>query len=192
MRTLYFVGFTAVAVVSAGVVQVGCSSSSPAPAAVVDSGVDTGTVACTPTPGNLNVATTDFGNAEWACTQMTCATDLAACAADCTCNNALLQAVGCSGEAGAMPSYAETVACFTPALTALAADPNVPMTLESCLIQAGSKCAGFPVDGGGDSGHADGGSEAGTSEAGPSEAGAEEAGPTEAGSADGGPEAQAP
>jgi hypothetical protein len=122
---------------------------------------------------DASVATTNFGNPEWACTQQQCP-DLAKCAADCDCNNALLTALACTVDAGgATPTYAETLACFTPALTLIAGDTNVPMALAGCLVSAGSTCAGF--DAGSDASTEAGSSEAGTSEAG-SEAGSSEAG----------------
>jgi hypothetical protein len=126
---------------------------------------------------DASVATTNFGNPEWACTQLQCP-DLAKCAADCDCNNALLTALACTVDAGgATPTYAETLACFTPALTLIAGDTNVPMALAGCLVGAGSTCAGF-----------DAGSDAST-EAGSTDAGATDAGTTDAGSDAGSPEA---
>jgi hypothetical protein len=167
--SLYLIGFAAASIVGAGVIEIGCSSSSStAPSGGPDAAVDSGggedggeeaAVPCTPL-SDASVATTNFGSTTWACTQMKCATDLQACAADCACNNALLTALSCTAEAGATPTQAETFACFTPALSV----PSAPMDLSACLISAGQSCAGFVVDGGTDGAAAtDGGSDAGAS-----------------------------
>jgi hypothetical protein len=140
---------------------------------------------CTPV-ADASVATTNFGNAAWACTQQLCPA-LAQCAADCDCNNAVLLALACTADAGgAMPTFAQTAACFGDALSVISADPNVPSTLGACLEGAGVTCAGF--DAGTDAAAEAGHSEAGTSDAGP-EAGTSEAGTSEAGSEAGTPEA---
>jgi hypothetical protein len=155
--SLYLIGFAAASIVGAGVIEIGCSSSSSTappggPDAAADSGGEDGgeeaaVVPCTPL-SDASVATTNFGSTTWACTQMKCATDLQACAADCACNNALLTALACTADAGAMATMAQTFACFTPALSV----PSAPMDLSACLISASQSCAGFVIDGGTDGG----------------------------------------
>jgi hypothetical protein len=182
MRTsLILVGFAAVALVGVGAVQVGCSSSSPAPTTTTPP-AEAGPT-CTAL-SDASVATTNFGSSEWTCTQKTCP-DLAMCAADCTCNNAILTFLGCTVDAGgAMPTQAETLGCFSNAVSTIEGDTNISSSfatgLLGCLEGAGMTCAGFT-----DAAPAEAGNtEAGSTEAG-TEAGSTEAG-TEAGSAEAG------
>jgi hypothetical protein len=176
----------------AGAVAVACSSSSSSSSPAGDdasadapSSEDAGgaeAAACV--ANSMSVATLD-GGATWGCIQAACdSMGLSACAADCVCNNAILSALACVQTMGA----ANTMSCFTTALTAAESDTAV-QGLLSCLEAKSASCGGPAIDGGeaGTTSH-DGG-EAGTSEAGTSEGGGEEAGPSEAGTEAGTPDA---
>jgi hypothetical protein len=145
--SLYLVGFAVASLVGTGIVEIGCSSSSsPAtttPEASTDSGgdedVDAGTTPCTPAP--VNAATFDAGNATWSCLQTACATTLAACGADCPCNDAILAALLCQADGGS------TTLCFTPAYEV----DNAGSAVIACLQTKTAGC-GLSLDGGGDGG----------------------------------------
>jgi len=140
--SLYLIGFAAASIVGAGVVQVGCSSSSTpattpvadaetpaadAPGTVEDSGTEAA-AACVPM--STNSETFDSGSSTWAALQAACKTSLTACAANCDCNNAILQALVCSEADAAL-----AMGCFTTALGAIAtSDPTDESAVGQCLI----------------------------------------------------------
>jgi hypothetical protein len=155
--SLYLIGFAAASIVAAGVVEVGCSSSSTpatppvadaetpatdAPAAATDSSTPAEAAACVPM--STNSETFDSGSSTWAALQTACATSLTACAANCECNNAILQALVCSQADAALAT-----GCFTTALTAIAtSDPTDESAVGACLIAN----TGMSPEGGADSG----------------------------------------
>ncbi len=158
--SLYLIGFAAASMVGAGVAEVGCSSSSSTPAASEDSGTpaadtgtpppeDTGTggdTAASCTPMTTNSETFDSGSDTWAALQVACKTSLTACAANCYCNNAILQALACSA-----PDASAAMGCFTTALTAIATtDSTDENAVGACLIANTSP----PEAGAGDAGDA--------------------------------------
>jgi len=178
--SLYLVGFAAVAFVGAGMTGVGCSSSSsggtPAEDAATDapSGSSSGTASssggedtgageaaapCAPIDsGPLvgSVATVQTGSAVWNCYQAMCKTSLTACAADCACNNGVIQALLCvAADAGTGTS------CFMN-VTAVTTPPNSDLT--TCLV---SNAACMNAGMGGGEGGTDGST---TTEAGPVDA----------------------
>jgi hypothetical protein len=180
--SLYFVGFAAVAIVGAGMTGVGCSSSSSGTTPGDDAsmgtdgsgsssgagsssgGEDTGTgeaagpcSAIDSGPLVGSVATVQTGSAVWDCYQAMCTTSLTACAADCACNNGVIQALLCvAADAGTGTT------CFGM-VTGVQMMPN--MDLTTCLVQ---NAACMNATAGGGEGGTDGST---TTEAGPVDAG---------------------
>jgi hypothetical protein len=157
--SLYLIGFAAASIVGAGIVQIGCSSSSspatqtPAdaatpstdgPAAVEDGGGEAA-APCTDMAMGLKGSTID-GGATWACYQSLCAASITACSASCACNNAVIGALQCSEPDAA----ALATGCFTMALGTLAtSDPTDESPLATCLTgNAQCMTGGTPSDGG--------------------------------------------
>jgi hypothetical protein len=110
------------------------------------SGTDAAAV-CTPLGGS--VATIAAG-ATWACFQAACMTELVACAADCTCNNAMLNALLCVSTTG------DSRSCFT---TAAVTGGSGAVSVAICLEQGGgggggdaAACSAPTPDGGGTDG----------------------------------------
>jgi len=182
MRTsLYLVGFAAASMMlGAGAIGFGCSSSSsnttptdsgtPETGTPEDSGGDGGVedaaeeaeaaVMCT--PSGVNVETFDSGSSSWACYQAMCTPSLTACAADCTCDNAILGALLCAADAGA----SGTMACFVTAFGNLGSNAAGAM-VEGCLVgSAMTACGGTSTPDAGDAGHADGGDAAAPTDSG--------------------------
>ncbi len=170
--SLYLIGFAAASLVSAGVASIGCSSSSsgttttpPEDASTTpDTGVtppeDSGTGSDAPaTPcapiSDASAATIATGSPLWDCYEAMCGTSLKACAADCNCNNQVLEALNCvATDAGTGTTCFGTVAATTT-------DPQGTLTM--CLV-ANAACM--------NAGMGDGGTEGGTtSEAGITDAG---------------------
>ena len=114
-----------------------CSSS---PSTPKDSGTDTGaTHNDASTDGcavSVNAATVDAGSL-WGCFQQACSTQLTACAADCTCNTAIVGALECVATGGSMTT------CFTTASTA---DTNA-QNVVTCLVTALFGSCAPPADG---------------------------------------------
>jgi len=178
--SLYLIGFAAASIVGAGVVEIGCSSSSSppantpaedaaadAPAAPVgDTGTPTGDGG-TPTPctplSDASVATLVApevpGEASWTCLEGKCGPSLTACAADCTCNNDILTALNCL----APPDGGNVTTCFGPVISST----NPPdIAALACLSTNMTACTATG-DGGTDGGTPEGGSpEASTTDAG--------------------------
>jgi hypothetical protein len=96
---------------------------------------------CTPLGGS--VATVAAG-ATWACFQATCMTELVACAADCACNNAMLNALLCVNATG------DSRSCFTTAaVTGGAGAVNVAICLEQASGgDDAAACSASTPDGG--------------------------------------------
>jgi hypothetical protein len=171
--SFYLVGFAAVAVVGAGMSGVGCSSSSSgttptedastdAPSASSSGGEDTGTgsetaAPCVPLDAG-SVATIKTGSPVWDCYEAQCGPSLTACAADCACNNGVLEALQCvANDAGTGTT------CFGM-VTGVTTPPN--STLTACLVTpAATACMNAGM---GDGGGTEGGT---TAEAGPADAG---------------------
>jgi hypothetical protein len=170
MRTsFYLIGLATASILSAGVMQAGCSSSSSPPAtppandASVDSGEDAGG-ACTPIAPGTTVSGVD-GGSQWACFQAACGPSLTECSSDCVCNNAILTALECQAGGGTI------VACFTPVSTSDDAGTDA----LDCLIANMTACGIAPLDASTDATTKDASSDAAT------EAATPEAGPVEAG-----------
>jgi len=147
--SLYLIGFAAASIVGAGIVQIGCSSSSTptsatppadastpgtdAPVAAEDGGGEAA-APCVDMAAGMKGSTID-GGATWACYQTACATSITACSNSCACNNAVIGALQCSEPDAA----ALATGCFTTALGTLAtSDPTDEMPLGSCLT--GNSC----------------------------------------------------
>jgi hypothetical protein len=109
------------------------------------------------TPVDASIATVAAG-ATWGCFQSACASQLSACAVDCTCNDALLGALVCAGTGGS------STGCFTAEITQHLGDTAVVL-VGNCLQSTTCPAAGAEagVDGGAqpDTG-ADAGVDAGT------------------------------
>jgi hypothetical protein len=142
--SLYLIGFAAASIVGAGAAEIGCSSSSGGSSSPEDSGTadtstppaDTGTTedaggdAATPCVTiDASAATIVTGSPVWDCYESMCATALAACAADCLCNDAVLSALQCTATDGGNQQT-----CFA-GLASLsgAMEPAGTATLE-CLV----------------------------------------------------------
>ncbi len=139
--SLYLIGFAAASLLGAGVAGVGCSSSSSPPATTppedastpIDSGVtppeDTGTATdapatpCTPI-SDASAATIVTGSPLWDCYEAKCGPSLTACAADCNCNNQVLEALNCVATDGG-----NSTTCFATVSTNSAND-----TVESTML----------------------------------------------------------
>jgi hypothetical protein len=161
--------FFGASLVGAGAVAVACSSSSPSPAKTTggsDAAEDTtttttvedsGTEAAACVPAKVDVATFDSGSSSWSCLQGMCSASIVTCAADCSCNAAIYQALQCVVMAGAecAESSACTTNCFTTALTTIASDTAVG-PLVTCLTADTAKCGGPVIDGGPEAGGHDG------------------------------------
>ena len=163
--SLYLVGFAVASMAGAGLVGMGCSSSSnngtPAgteAGTITDDGggtdamtpvPDAGTTPCTAAP--VNVETLD-GGAQWSCLQTACKASLTACAAECECNNAVLASLLCSADGGT------PTACFTP----LATGDMLAQGVITCLAMDTMSTGPCPQpgtgtgDGGGDAAKAGG------------------------------------
>jgi hypothetical protein len=167
--SLYLFGFAAAAIVGAGVVEIGCSSSSSPPAnntpedasmtdapTAGDSGAP-GDAAPTPcTPLDASAATIATGSPLWDCYEAMCAPSLTACAADCQCNTDVLTSLQCiAADAGTSTS------CFTPVSASTA---STDMAVLTCLV-ANAACMSATGEGGTP--------EAGTPDGGTPEAGAD-------------------
>jgi hypothetical protein len=106
-----------------------------------DAGDGAAPIACT--DASVSAATINAGS--FACEEAQCTTSLNACAADCLCNNALLQAFQCAADAG--DSAAQTN-CFTLYLTQAAENGSAAVSpFGICLMGAASSC-GISLDGG--------------------------------------------
>ena len=103
-----------------------CSSTAATPA---DSGSHNDASADACASIGVNPATIDAG-ALWGCFQQACSSQLAACAGDCTCSNAIVTALTCSATGGSI------VSCFTTAATA----DNNAQAVGICLLGASGSC----------------------------------------------------
>ncbi len=162
--SLYLIGFAAASIVGAGIVQIGCSSSSTpattppadaatptadAPATTEDGGGEAA-APCTDMAMGMKGSTID-GGASWACYQAACAASITACSSACACNNAVIGALVCSEPDAA----ALALNCFTMALGTLASsDPTDEGPLATCLQMNAQCMGGAPADGGADTGTA--------------------------------------
>jgi len=142
--SLYLIGFAAASIVGAGAAEIGCSSSSGGSSSPEDSGTadtstppaDTGSTedaggGDTSTPCvtiDASAATIVTGSPVWDCYESMCATALAECAADCTCNDAVLSALQCT----ATDAGSQTV-CFA-GLASAGASPGASMDTLNCLV----------------------------------------------------------
>jgi hypothetical protein len=156
--SLYLIGFAAASLVTAGLFEAGCSSSSnngsPSGTDAGDSGGedsssdDSSAAACTPLDaGGVKADTIDAG-AGWGCIQAACnATAFTACGNDCMCNNAILESLVCIAADAGSPT-----ACFTMYLGQVTSSAVTPTI--SCLEANTMKCTGIapPSDGGTDAG----------------------------------------
>jgi hypothetical protein len=162
--SLYLIGFAAASIVGAGAAEIGCSSSSGGSSTPPEDAAtpgDTGTTADTgaiedagggdaaPTcvAIDASAATIVTGSPVWDCYEAMCGTALTECAADCTCNDAVLGALQCTAnDAGS-----QTV-CFA-ALATAGASPGASMDTLNCLVgDASAACQGATAptgDGGG-------------------------------------------
>jgi hypothetical protein len=78
------------------------------------------------------------GGSIWNCALMSCPMPVAACAADCTCNDAIAQALACSAS-----GMSSTMSCFVQALTVVVSDPTVT-ALIPCLDMVSTACGAVP------------------------------------------------
>lgn len=150
--SFYVVGIAAAAIAGAGIIGFGCSSSSSPPAnnnTPEDSGSPEAST-CVPL-ADASVATSTFSPI-WTCLEQACSTSLIACAADCTCNNAVLTALDCvATDAGTQ------TACFTNALTPIALTHIAAGEVGACLQSGGMSCGATVVTDGGLDGSTDSG-----------------------------------
>jgi hypothetical protein len=92
-----------------------------------------------------SVATLDAGSAAWNCYEAMCATSLQACAADCTCNNAILASLMCVQSMGGNAADAGTMYnCFSAQIMKVASNMNA-ITLAGCLQMHTMACSGYTV-----------------------------------------------
>jgi len=163
--SLYLIGFAAASIVGAGAAEIGCSSSSSgSPSSPEDAATptaDTGTTADTGSSTedagtdaapcvsvDASAATIVTGSPSWNCYEQMCATSLAECAADCTCNDAVLGALECVAADGG-----STTTCFA-GLASAGASPGASMDTLNCLVGPASVCQtadGGPIGDGGTS-----------------------------------------
>jgi hypothetical protein len=167
--SLYLIGFAAASILGAGAAEIGCSSSSsggttPTPPEDASTPVDTGTTPpedsgttppsdagagpCTPVT-DASAATIVTGSPVWDCYESKCATSLTACAADCNCNNEVIESLLCTADGG------NSTTCFG-LVTGVTTPPQSDLT--TCIV-TNAVCQNATAG--------DGGTEAGT----PSEAG---------------------
>jgi hypothetical protein len=167
--SLYLIGFAAASLLGAGVAGIGCSSSSsPATTPPEDASTTTDSPTTTPpgdtgtgsdaaapcVPLDASAATIVTGSPLWDCYEAMCKTSLTACAAECGCNNDVLNALQCiAADAGT------STTCFATVSTNSAND-TVESTMLQCLV-TNAACM--------NAGMGDGGTEGGTTtpEAGP-------------------------
>ena len=133
--SLYLIGFAAASIVGAGAAEIGCSSSSggsssppedsgtadtSTPPADTGSTEDAGGGDAAPTCVTIDASAAKImtGSPVWDCYEQQCATALTECAADCTCNDAVLSALQCTADDGG----SQTV-CFADLATAGASPP---------------------------------------------------------------------
>jgi hypothetical protein len=151
-----------------GALAIACSSSSSGggggggddagDAAATDDGGDGGGTPCTAMTGNA--ATVDGGSG-WGCLETNCNTELTACAANCLCNNAILNGLGCVAEAGLTDPLAQAnklTSCLTATISPIISE--TPVTpLVTCLQGKGkTACAPAGYEGGtGEGGSGDAG-----------------------------------
>ncbi len=82
---------------------------------------------------DANAATVE-GGAGWACYEGACASVLAACAADCVCNDTILWALLCTADGGSSNT------CFSDAIGAHIDDRNVVLVGNCLVFNAASVC----------------------------------------------------
>ncbi len=96
------------------------------------------------TSGVCTLPSVDTGTpyAFWSCVRAACEAEIAACATDCTCNDAVGAALACYGSD---PLRQHIMACFTQALAPVATDPAVAALVPclqvhlGCLPDAGAQ-----------------------------------------------------
>jgi hypothetical protein len=161
--SLYLIGFAAASIVGAGAAEIGCSSSSggsssppedsgtadtSTPPADTGSTEDAGGEAAAPcVTVDASAATIVTGSPSWDCYEQMCATSLAACAADCPCNDAVLGSLQCVANDGG-----STTVCFTPLSTLSGAMEAASTAVLNCLVGPASVCQmadGGPIGDGG-------------------------------------------
>jgi hypothetical protein len=156
--SLYLIGFAAASLLGAGVAGIGCSSSSsPATTPPEDASTTTDSPTTTPpedtgtgtdaaakpcVPLDASAATIVTGSPLWDCYEAKCATSLTACAAECGCNDDVLNALQCiAADAGT------STTCFATVSTNSTSD-TVEMTMLNCLLMNNACMNATAGDGG--------------------------------------------
>jgi hypothetical protein len=110
---------------------------------------------------DISAATVDAGKT-WGCLESACSSQLAMCAGDCVCNDAMLSALLCAATGQELSTD-----CFTAEIAAHIGDPTV-VVIGNCLLSNAALCTSEkdastedggerPVDGGREGGSPDGG-----------------------------------
>jgi hypothetical protein len=141
MRRWFVVGSLVVAAAAAGAGFVACTNNDSSAAPSDDAG------SCVALEASVSTQITSAGAGFCAtCLQTTCATAVANCAGDCTCNGEAVQALACLAGLGASGSSAAENDCLEPLS---GSSDGFASYLASCVLSCAGACEdGGPVDAG--------------------------------------------